>query len=170
MVGTTNQTEEALRCLGQYLGLQSNRPDHEHNTGPDILWIFPDQTALCVDAKTEKIESSCYRKEEFGQLSDHVQWVRDNTTANPIIAGFVGPLLPVSESANPPQGVKVSPLINFHAIGETVKAAYRDVSSTALPLTIAQLVAQEFEKRGLLWPALSTSLGLVEMRDLKIKV
>ena len=167
--GTTNQTEEALRCLGQYLGFLSTRPDNEHDTGPDNLWIFPDTTALCVDAKTDKAQSSVYRKEEFGQLSDHVQWVRDNTEVDNMIAGFVGPELPVSESANPPEGVKLSPLSRFHAIGETLKAAYRDIAASALPLTVGQVVAAEFEKRGLLWPALMDSLGLVEMRELKEK-
>ena len=167
--GTTNQTEEALRCLGQYLGFQSTRPDNEHDTGPDNLWVFPGNAALCVDAKTDKAESSVYRKEEFGQLSDHVQWVRDNTEVDNMIAGFVGPELPVSESANPPAGVKLSPLNRFHAIGETLKAAYRDIAANALPLTVGQVVAAEFEKRGLLWPALMESLGLIEMRELKEK-
>jgi hypothetical protein len=167
--GTTKQTEEALRCLGQYLGFQSTRPDNEHGTGPDVLWIFPDMATLCVDAKTDKQPKSVYRKEEFGQLSDHVQWVRDHTEAKSIIAGFVGPELLVSDSANPPEGVKLAPLAKFHAIGETLKAAYRDIAANALPLTVGQIVAAEFEKRGLLWPALRRSFGLIEMRGLKGK-
>lgn len=167
--GTTNQTEEALRCLGQYLGFHSTRPDNEHDTGPDVLWLFPDKTALCVDAKTDKEASSVYRKDEFGQLSDHVQWVRDNSDAQGIIAGFVGPELPVSNSANPPEDVKLSKLDSFHAIGDTLKAAYRDIAAAALPLTVGQVVAAEFEKRGLLWPGLKQSFGLIEMRELKVK-
>ena len=166
--GTTNQTEEALRCLGQYLGFQSTRPDNEHNTGPDVLWLFPDKTAFCVDAKTDKAGSSSYRKEEFGQLSDHVQWVRDNTEVDSIIAGFVGPELPVSDSANPPEGVKLCTLERFHAIGETLKTAYRDIAASALPLTVGVMVAEEFEKRGLLWPVLRQSFGLIEMRGLRM--
>ena len=167
--GTTNQTEEALRCLGQYLGFPSTRPDNEHGTGPDVLWLFPDKIALCADAKTDKTASSVYRKEEFGQLSDHVQWVRDNTEAENIIPGFVGPKLPVSDSANPPEGVKLATLDSFFAIGETLKAAYRDIATSALPLTAGQVVAAEFEKRALLWPRLKESFGLMEMRDLKSK-
>ncbi len=167
--GTPKQAEEALRCLGQYLGFSSTRPDNEHGTGPDVLWIFPDLTALCVDAKADKLPDSVYRKEEFGQLSDHVQWVRDHAEARDIIAGFVGPELPVSKSANPPEGVKLATLARFHAIGETLKAAYRDIAATALPLTITQVVAAEFDKRGLLWPALGQSFSLIEMRSLKGK-
>ncbi len=167
--GTTNQTEEALRCLGQYLGFPSTRPDNEHGTGPDVLWLFPDKSALCADAKTDKMASSVYRKEEFGQLSDHVQWVRENTEVESMISGFVGPELPVSKSANPPEGLKLATLGSFFAIGETLKAAYRDIATTALPLTVDQLVAVEFKKRGLLWPVLKEAFGLIEMRDLKVK-
>ena len=167
--GTPKQTEEALRCLGQYLGFPSTRPDCEHGTGPDVLWIFPDKSGFCVDAKTDKVATSVYRKEEFGQLSDHVQWVRDNTEVQKMISGFVGPELPVSDSANPPEGVKLSTLTRFHAIGETLKVAYRDIAAGSLPLTVSQTVAEEFAKRDLLWPGLIKSFGLIEMRTLKVK-
>ncbi len=100
--GTPKQTEEALRCLGMYLGFPSTRPDNEHGTGPDVLWMFPELTALCVDAKTDKLPDSMYRKEEFGQLSDHVQWVRDHTEAKANLGGVCGPgiaRLQIGESA-----------------------------------------------------------------------
>ncbi|WP_305802911.1 hypothetical protein, partial [Thiolapillus sp.] len=37
--GSPAQTEESLRALGQYLGLNATRPDNEHGTGPDALWV-----------------------------------------------------------------------------------------------------------------------------------
>jgi len=165
--GTTNQTEEALRCLGQYLGFESSRPDNEHGTGPDVLWICQDKTALCVEAKTGKKSALVYKKDDFGQLADHVQWVRNHSEAKSIIPIIVGPELPVSVSANPAKGVKLSALERFHAIGETLKAAFRDIATNALPLTVGGVAACEFEKRGLLWPELTKLLNLIEMRDLK---
>lgn len=129
--------------------------------------MFPDMTALCVDAKTDKLSGSFYRKDEFGQLSDHVQWVRDQTEAKKIIAGFVGPELLVSESANPPEGVMLGTLAKFQAIAETLKTAYRDIAANALPLTVGQAVAAEFERRGLLWPTLERSFDFIEMRGMK---
>jgi tetratricopeptide (TPR) repeat protein len=165
--GTPKQTEEALRCLGQYLGMLATRPENEYGTGPDVLWVCPDRTALCVDAKTDKGPTSVYRKDELGQLADHVQWVRDNAEADNIISGFVGPEVPVSGSANPPKGVKVACLEKFHAVGETLKVAYRDIAMGALPLTVGQVVNEEFEKRGLFWPQLKEVLKFVELRELK---
>lgn len=165
--GTPRQSEEALRCLGQYLGLQATRPDNEHGTGPDVLWLFPDKTAICVDAKTDKEAGGVYRKDELGQLADHVQWVRENTEAEQIIPGFVGPEIAASDSANPQQGVKIASLAKFHAIGETLKAAYRDIATSSLPLTVGQVVNEEFAKRGLLWPQLQQSIRFVELREMR---
>ena len=58
--GSAPQTEEALRCLGQFLGFKSNRPDKEFGTGPDVLWLVDDSTALCMEAKTDKKASGHY--------------------------------------------------------------------------------------------------------------
>jgi hypothetical protein len=167
--GTIAQTEEALRCLGQYLGFDATRPEKEHGTGPDFMWIFPDKTALCADAKTGKGKDSapCYRKEDLGQLSDHVQWVRDNAQVEKIIPAFVGPEVGASGSANPPPEVKVAALEKFHAIGEIMKGVYRDIAANSLPLTVGATAAEHFAKRGLLWPQLQKALKLVELRSLK---
>jgi hypothetical protein len=165
--GTAKQTEEALRCLGQYLGFDSSRPDNEHGTGPDVLWKVTETTALCIDAKTDKEDESVYRKQDLGQLADHVQWVRDHSTCQSIIPCFVGPERPASNSANPQEGVKVATLNKFGIIGETLKATYRSIATAALPITLDQAVADEFEKRGFLWPTLQSVLNLIELRDMK---
>jgi|CZKV01.1.fsa_nt_gi tetratricopeptide (TPR) repeat protein len=165
--GTTNQTEEALRCLGQYLGLQATRPDNEHDTGPDVFWLCPDKTALCLDAKTGKQLGSVYKKDNLGQLSDHVQWVRDNAEVEKIIPAFIGQEKTASESSNPQPGVKVASLKKFFAIGETLKDAYRDIAKNSLPLTVGSTTAECFEKKGLLWPDLEAALQFLELRDLK---
>jgi hypothetical protein len=157
-----------LRCLGQYLGLQATRPDNEHGTGPDVLWLCSDKTAICVDAKTDKEAGGVYRKDELGQLADHVQWVRNNADAERIVSGFIGPEVTASDSANPQEGVKVVSLAKFHSIGETLKAAYRDIAAASLPLTVGQMVSEEFEKRGLLWPQLEQAVNFIELRELKI--
>ena len=169
--GTTGQTEEALRCLGQYLGFSAMRPDKEHGTGPDVLWVSPDKTALCIDAKTGKGKESTpsYRKDDLGQLSDHVQWVRDNVEVERIIPAFIGPEVAASQSANPPPGVKIASLETFCDIAETLKVAYRDIAVNSLPLTVGPTASEIFAKRGLLWPAVEGLMKLIELRDLKPK-
>lgn len=165
--GTSNQTEEAIRCLGQYLGLEATRPDHEHGTGPDVLWLLAGGDALCMDAKTNKEESSVYRKEEVGQLADHVQWVRDNASVADPIPALVGPRVGVSGTANPADNMMLVTLDSLFQIGETLKAVYHDVAGQALPINLAGVTAAEFTKRNLLWPDLYRLLKPIELKSLK---
>lgn len=164
--GSPAQVEEALRCLGQYLGFQSSRPDNEFGTGPDVLWIIENKAALCLDAKTGKKVKAVYRKDNLGQLSDHAQWVKDNCDVEDVISGFVGPERPASDSANPQVGVKVASLEKFRAVSCTLEIAYRNIAASALPLTVNQVTTEEFERRKLLWKDLIAALSLLELRDL----
>lgn len=165
--GTSNQTEEAIRCLGQYLGLEATRPDHEHGTGPDVLWLLADGSALCMDAKTNKSESSVYRKEEIGQLADHVQWVRDNAGVADPIPALIGPRVGVSGTANPADDMLLVTLDSLFQIGETLKAVYRDVAGQALPINVTGVTATEFAKRNLVWPDLFRILEPIDLKSLK---
>ena len=73
------QQEEAVRALGEYLGLASTRPDNDDGTGPDVLWI--DETShkcLAFELKTDKNSNPIYYKKDVGQGHDHLEWVGQN--------------------------------------------------------------------------------------------
>jgi len=156
--GTTNQTEESLRHLGQYLGLQSSRPDKEFGTGPDVLWYSSEHSALCMEVKSAKYESSLYQKKEIGQLSDHIQWVRENIFTDDIIPTFVGPGYKAAKSANPPKDFRVVSLDQFRQLAERLTTALRDIAEIALPITLGRIITETFQKRRLLWPECFNSL------------
>lgn len=150
--GTPAQTEEALRVLGQFLGLESSRPDKEFGTGPDVLWTSPGLPALCFEVKTDKDLESKYQKKEVGQLSDHVQWVKDNTETKSIIPVFVGPIVSATETANPPDDFFVISLDQFKDLSDRLVAALTDSASKALPITIQANLSKVFQERDLVWP------------------
>ena len=164
--GTANQTEESLRILGQYLGLHSSRPDKEFATGPDVLWHSPDQPALCMEVKTNKDEISTYQKKDTGQLSDHVQWVKDNIYTQEIIPIFVGPISKAAKNANPPRDFRVVSLEQFQQLGERLTTALRDIANTALPITLGPTILDIFQKRRLLWPECFQSMESYILKDL----
>jgi hypothetical protein len=62
--------------------------------------------------------------------------VKNNFSVGNIMPAFIGPEVPVSDTANPPAGVKVAALEKFHTIGEAVITAYRDVAASALTTTL----------------------------------
>lgn len=165
--GTTGQTEESLRVLGELLGMNSTRPDKEFGTGPDVLWRIEGMPALCMEAKTNKETDSNYQKKEVGQLSDHVQWVRDQTGATDIIPIFVGPLNAATSTANPPKEFLVIELDEFRRLSERLVAALSDVASAALPLTLQPTIEEKFRERRLMWPECLETLDLHVLNSLK---
>ncbi|MGE4297907.1 MAG: DEAD/DEAH box helicase family protein [Desulfovibrionaceae bacterium] len=150
--GTARQTEEALRYLGQYLGLESSRPDNEFGTGPDVLWFLEGMPALCMEVKTDKKATTQYQKKEIGQLSDHIQWVKDNVNAREVIPIFVGPLVGATETSNPPEQYQVVELDQFKSLAEKLKATIVDATTEALPLTLICILTRLFTERKLIWP------------------
>ena len=164
--GSARQVEEALRCLGQYLGLQSARPDNEFCVGPDVLWLGEDGFAICMEVKTCKEESSLYRKREVGQLHSHVQWVRDNYEDSDILPVFVGPLVPPSEDASPSPEMKVIELRQFEDLGKRLVSALEDASSDALPSTISRHVNEVFRDRQLQYPKAVLTLDMAVLQDI----
>ncbi len=165
--GTTGQTEESLRVLGELLGMNSTRPDKEFGTGPDVLWRSGGMPTLCMEVKTNKEGSSNYQKKEVGQLSDHVQWVKDQTGDTDIIPIFVGPLNAATSTANPPNEFLVISLDEFRRLGERLVAALNDIAAAALPLTLRQTIEEKFRERVLVWPDCFEALDLHVLKMLK---
>ena len=164
--GSPAQTEEALRCLGTYLGLNSTRPDKEYGTGPDVLWIGDSGPALCIEAKSKKESNSVYGKQDIGQMSDHVQWVTDHNEVDTVLPLFVGPVSKASASANPSTDVVVTELASFYELSRQLVSALEDTASSALPITLRSQLSDVLDERNLSYPNFLDSLSLKRIRDL----
>jgi len=164
--GSFKQTEEALRALGQYLGLNSTRPEKEFGTGPDVLWWLPGLPALCIEVKTDKELSSRYQKKELGQLSDHVQWVRNNTDAETIIPIFIGPIVSSTDTGNPPEDFMVADLHEFKNLADCLVAAMSDAATQALPITLRSILLTLFQERNILWPGCLGQMNIHKLIEL----
>ena len=165
--GSTAQIEEALRALGELLGLESSRPEKEGGTGPDVLWTSPGLPALCMEAKTDKANESSYTKHNIGQLMDHIQWVKNNTDVTEIIPIFVGPLLPASKDANPSAEILVVELRAFDDLSKKLMAVYQDIISAALPITLRATVDEYLAQRHLLWPSVLKGMSHRRLVDIE---
>ncbi len=156
--GSAAQVEEAIRCLGQYLGLKSTRPDKEYGAGPDVLWMSEEGRAACIEVKTDKQSTSSYRKEDVGQLHNHTQWVKDNYEVSEIIPVFVGPLLPSSKEASPSPEMKIIELRQFRELSQRLMAALQDVAQRALPLSLEHELGEALRNRNLIYPEVVANL------------
>jgi hypothetical protein len=164
--GTPAQTEEAVRKLGEYLGLESSRPDNEVGTGPDVLWDTPGGPAFNQELKTEKDAASKYRKKDVGQLYDHIQWVRENSPSARILSTFVGPVVSATNDANPGPDVTVIELSEYSALAERLRVALEDICARALPVTLSQTIYEVFKERNLLWPGLYDQMRKHVLREI----
>jgi hypothetical protein len=165
--GTPKQTEEAVRKLGEYLGLESSRPDKEVGTGPDVLWDTAGVPAFNQELKTDKAATSNYSKRDVGQMYDHIQWVKENSESPTILSTFIGPVVSAATDANPGPDVTVVELSEYQALAERLRVALEDICSKALPVTLRQVVFEVFQERGLLWPGLYNSLRKHVLRNIQ---
>ena len=145
------RTEEALRALGQFLGLASTRPDNEYGTGPDVLWHLDGHAALCMELKTGKAGQSSYTKTDVGQLHNHAQWVKSRLGDVVVTPIFVGPELPYRDEASPSPDMRIVQLEEFLKLGNDLSAVYQSVES-ALPLYLRAELHQGAEEMRLLYP------------------
>jgi hypothetical protein len=151
----TNRVEEALRGLGDLLGLESTRPDHDVGTGPDVLWrVVPGKTGAGLEAKTNKAPTSQYQKKgDIGQFHDHVEWLRRAYPGEEFEYVIVGPALAVSRDANPPQALRVIGVEEFAQLGLRLRSALEFVENVGSAVELPVRIQQALQHHGLIWPA-----------------
>jgi hypothetical protein len=129
------QHEEATRALGEALGFDATRPDNEHRTGPDVLWVDEEaRVCLLFELKTLQQGPKPLTKTIVSQGHDHVQWVK-NRYSNVHIAGlvFVADSKKCNADANPSDAMWVGPLMSLRAIASDFIVQLRTIRA-ALPI------------------------------------
>lgn len=73
---SSNQFEEALKNLGRVLGFNAQRPDHDYDQGPDVLWLLEPRLSFVMEAKSNKNPKNALTKKEHEQLLEAFEWFR----------------------------------------------------------------------------------------------
>jgi hypothetical protein len=156
----TNKTEQALRELGDLLGLVASRPDKEKKTGPDVLWRSVEQkSGAALEAKTDKKTTSQYQKvDDIGQFDDHIRFLNRTHPGEHFHKVIVGFKLPVSSNANPPDDLLIIPLEQFIELTGRLGEMIEFVESSAHESDMAVCVEKALAAFGLSWPRCLTSL------------
>jgi replicative superfamily II helicase len=74
---SASQFEQALADLGRMIGFVTERFDDE-GKGPDLIWLLSDSKALVIEAKSRKLASNHFTKDEHGQLLVAEEWFKRN--------------------------------------------------------------------------------------------
>lgn len=129
---SVGQVEQALKELGQALGMEASRPDKEQNVGPDVLWLSADEEqGWAFELKSGKGEQSTFTKDDVGQAHNHRQWLKDTYPSRDITLYFAGRILEVQELASPDERLRVIDLSQLQALAADVAQVY-DVMADAM--------------------------------------
>ncbi|MDT0234349.1 MULTISPECIES: DEAD/DEAH box helicase family protein [unclassified Curtobacterium] len=143
----TDQTEEALRRCGEFIGLGSQRPEHDTNTGPDNLWALGDNEFWVIEAKTGA-KSAAIAKRDMGQLATSMLWFgkRYDPAARPVPI-MVHRAVAAYSDATPVTGMRI---ITGRGLGELAAALRAFATALAEGVwTDPQAVAKLLEGHGL---------------------
>lgn len=153
------QMEEAARCLGSYLGLDSSRPDKSEGTGPDVLWMLTGKVAWSLELKTGKkvAATGTYSKRHVAKAgADDPNWVQTNKTVSAVVPAIVGPHRPADSRANPAPGLRVVEPHELVKLRVRVRSAIENLlAARPAPLFLPNEVRRVFGEAGLLWSCLS---------------
>ncbi len=162
----TNKAEEALRVLGELLGLQAKRPDKAKGTGPDVTWEGEGKPkAFGFELKTDRDKAQEYPKKDIAQCHDHEEWLSNNISDEAELI-IVGKTLPVSVKANPSPTLRIIEIEPFCEMLFRTKAAMEAVEE-ADKTNLEQTFQAWLNYYGLIWPTCVESLGSRLAVDLK---
>jgi len=166
----TNPTEEAIRTLGELIGLISTRPEKDAGTGPDILWRAPGtKSGVAIEAKTDKKDESQYRKkEDIAQFFDHLKWLTKTYPDESFLKVIVGKKLRVSNDANPPDDLQIIALDQFRLVAKRVRELFTYLAGAAKTTDVNVCAERGIESFGLKWPKCVDSLESSLAIDLKV--
>ena len=162
----TNKAEEALRVLGTLLGLDAERPDKTEGTGPDVVWKGESNPRACgFELKTEKDKNGEYPKKDISQCHDHEEWLKDKYGEGSDLM-IVGPMMPVSQRANPSGLLQIVELDPFYDLLTRAKAMFEAVESGD-KIDLSKKFQTWLNYYGLNWPNCVKSLDTKLAIDLK---
>ncbi len=156
--------EEAIRVLGEYLGLRATRPEKETaGKGPDDLWVSADGTlVLFFDAKT-KMDSAHYSKKQIGESAQHSLWVAEQHPKAEHFHYLVGPRVPATPQSTPPPGLRVIAPAELSRLARDLDSIYHRAADRNLPLFHAAEIELGLRELGLEWAALPESWETVRL-------
>jgi len=121
--------EEAIRVLGEALGLESTRPDNEGEGGPDVLWRDPSvKICLGIEAKTEKKSPAIYNSDDIGKGHNYLGWMHKAYKDDEVLGlVYVGPSGECSDRATPSGDMYQMELPAFETVANRWIAGLEDL-------------------------------------------
>ena len=74
--GTSKSFEKAIKDVGEFIGIESERPEEETGVGPDDLYWIDKEYAMIIECKNEVKEDKNICKHDCNQLNGSYEWYK----------------------------------------------------------------------------------------------
>ena len=74
--GTSKSFEKAIKDVGEFIGIESERPEEETGIGPDNLYWIDKEYAMIIECKNEVKEDKNICKHDCNQLNGSYEWYK----------------------------------------------------------------------------------------------
>lgn len=123
-----------------------------------------------IPSPTSTYRSSIAEKAaDIGQFHDHVAYLTKHFPGETFFQSIVGPLLPVSDESNPPEGLWIAPLEGFQDLAARVEQMYDYIDSSTDSDPPEVKAERWLQSMGLAWPQCFDSLPHSLASDLQRK-
>ena len=99
--------EAAVNDLAWFLGIASQRPENDHDKGPDNLWALPDSSFLIIECKNETSSKNRIFKDDARQLSLSVDWFKEKYPSSKFEPIIIHPNHHLDQKASPIDRMRV---------------------------------------------------------------
>jgi replicative superfamily II helicase len=124
-----DQFEQAMKNLGDSIGLSSTRPEREYRAGPDNLWFQARDEALCIECKSEvSIDRAEITKHEMAQLLNSSEWVKKHIGFGKVHPVIVIPMKMATREAAGSPNCRVIREKNLTKLRKSVTEFYKEVA------------------------------------------
>jgi len=123
--------EQGFSDLGTRLGFSTERPDKTYGTGPDVLWVINETSALLIELKSGVTrEDGRIIKSELDQVSGHANWFEKNypsgMKSTPLL---VHPTATYVPNGTPLDGLRVLTPEALNALKERIRSFVKAVAT-----------------------------------------
>lgn len=152
--------EEALHKLGEFLGFDSSRPEKQNKEGCDVLWVS-DTHAYVLEAKSRRLPQNKISKSNIEQLYHSLEWFNDRYIYNGKIIGVtLQPNSRKNEDVTVKEQVKVLDQDLLENLNDSISEFKKFLTNNDLTTISENNIKTEFER-------LQLNSGQIELKYLK---
>jgi hypothetical protein len=154
----TNLFENAVEELGQWLGLNTERPERDTGNGPDVLWRTAVNAFIVIECKSGSRAPEIYRS-DVAQLAHSMSWFEEevggSAAAKPLL---IHPSSTLAGDATQPQATRVMTTSERDSVLARLGAMVRGLAASGR-WRDPEAVAAQIAANNLAAPGLFMTLG-----------